>query len=102
MSKGTFTCANIECGKTRERSTHNQRYCDSECCRVATNRRIKEKYHENKVRMGDRDRRCDRCGTKMSMYNMDYTCGPCQQNIFITYNKEIMEYLGVTDGVKKV
>lgn len=52
--------------------------------------------------MGDRDRRCDRCGTKMSMYNMDYTCGPCQQNIFITYNKEIMEYLGVTDGVKKV
>lgn len=92
-------CGNKECGKTFEPSTHNQKYCDAECCRIATNARIKEKYHEERARMKNRDRRCDRCGTKMSMYNTDYTCGPCQQSIFSTYSKDILEYLGVSDRV---
>lgn len=91
----TFVCANPECGKTVVRSTHNQKYCDAECCRVATNARIKAKYHETRDRMRDPDRRCSRCGTAMSRYNLDYECGPCKQSIFSGYNQQILELLGV-------
>ena len=39
-------CHNKECSKDFEAKTHNQKYCTDECCRVATNRRIMEKYYE--------------------------------------------------------
>ena len=42
-------CANTECAKEFDSKTHNQKYCSDECCRVATNRRIMEKYYEKKA-----------------------------------------------------
>lgn len=94
-------CGSPECGKEFQMQTHNQKYCDAECCRIATNARIKEKYHADRARRQDSNRRCNSCGNKMSVYNMDYTCGPCQRGVFSNYTKEILEYLGVTDRTEK-
>jgi hypothetical protein len=41
-------CSNKECSKDFDAKTHNQKYCSDECCRVATNKRIMEKYYEKK------------------------------------------------------
>jgi hypothetical protein len=35
----------IECKNDFEFKTHNQKYCSQQCCRVATNKRIMEKYY---------------------------------------------------------
>jgi hypothetical protein len=39
-------CGNKECAKDFDAKTHNQKYCSDECCRIATNKRIMEKYYE--------------------------------------------------------
>ena len=38
-------CANKECAINFDAKTHNQKYCSDECCRIATNKRIMEKYY---------------------------------------------------------
>ena len=42
-------CANSECKKDFAPKTHNQKYHNDECCRIATNRRIMEKYYDKKA-----------------------------------------------------
>jgi len=42
-------CSREDCGKEFNQKTHNQKYCSDECCRIATNRRIMEKYYEKKA-----------------------------------------------------
>ena len=54
-------CANKECSKEFEPKTHNQKYCTDECCRVATNRRIMEKYYEKKAIRNGAIRQCSKC-----------------------------------------
>jgi len=49
-------CANKECAKDFEPKTHNQKYCTDECCRIATNRRIMEKYYEKKIDITKRNK----------------------------------------------
>ena len=44
-------CAYKECFNEFEAKTHNQKYCSDECCRTATNIKIKERYYENKARL---------------------------------------------------
>ena len=41
-------CAREECGIEFEQKTHNQKYCSDECCRIATNKRIMDKYYKKK------------------------------------------------------
>ena len=41
-------CQNKECSQEFEPKTHNQKYHSDECCRMATNKRIMEKYYEKK------------------------------------------------------
>lgn len=71
-------CANKECQSEFEIKTHNQKYCCDECCRVATNRRIMEKYYEKKaIRNGTVLRKCKKCKTKLSVYHSEDMCSSC-------------------------
>lgn len=64
------------CGVEFEKNTHNQKYCSAECCRLATNKRIMERYYEKKGNRGGRQRTCRKrgCDTKLSRYNDNYYC----------------------------
>ena len=72
-------CANKECLKEFDAKTHNQKYCSDECCRVATNRRIMEKYYEKKAIRNGAPRSC-KCGNKLSRYNTGNLCSMCEKN----------------------
>ena len=43
-------CFNTKCAKEFNAKTHNQKYCSDECCKIATNIKIKEKYLYKKAR----------------------------------------------------
>ena len=70
-------CANKECAKEFEPKTHNQKYCNDECCRVATNRRIMEKYYEKKAIRNGAKRGCAKCNAQLSRYNESNLCSSC-------------------------
>ena len=73
-----FTCARAECDNVFLMGPHNQKYCSNECCKIETNRKVKEKYHERMAIKRGKQRVCS-CGTKLSRYNESNKCGPCQQ-----------------------
>ena len=70
-------CANSECAKEFDSKTHNQKYCTDECCRVATNKRIMEKYYEKKAIKNGATRLCKICKAKLSRYNDSTVCSAC-------------------------
>lgn len=71
-------CARQECGKVFSKTTHNQKYCSNECCRIETNRKIMEKYHERAAIRRGKKRVCVDCGSSLSRYNEGNICGGCQ------------------------
>jgi hypothetical protein len=75
----TETCAYKDCGKSFTKQTHNQKYCSDDCCRTATNLKIKEKYYENKERLRGKKRVCSRrgCSSSLSRYNTKDVCQEC-------------------------
>lgn len=76
-------CSNSKCAKNFKPKTHNQKYCSDECCRVATNRRIMEKYYEKKAIRNGAPRVCKKCKTKLSRYNQNEVCSTCEKKIAI-------------------
>lgn len=72
-------CAHTECGKEFTAKTHNQRYDTDECCRLATNKRIMERYYEKKERRQGGRRVCvtDSCATVLNRYNDSEICALC-------------------------
>lgn len=83
-------CANKECSKDFEPKTHNQKYCTDECCRVATNRRIMEKYYEKKAIRNGASRSCKKCKSQLSRYNETAICASCQKKSDINNRSKIM------------
>lgn len=75
-------CANKECVGEKEFSpkTHNQKYCSDECCRIATNKKIMEKYYEKKAIRSGRKRYCRVCKSPLSRYNTLTICAKCEKN----------------------
>lgn len=73
-------CEYSECESSFEKKTHNQRYCSDECCRLATNKRIMERYYEKKDRRNGASRKCKNtcCGARLSRYNEDDECSLCK------------------------
>ena len=69
-------CANKECAIEFNPKTHNQKYHNDECCRVATNRRIMEKYYEKKAIRNGAVRLC-KCGGQLSRYTEKTVCTMC-------------------------
>jgi hypothetical protein len=72
-------CAYSECGNDFVAKTHNQRYCSDECCRLATNKRIMEKYYQRKERRKGARRVCvsTGCSTALNRYNDSEICAVC-------------------------
>ena len=74
----TVICAREECGAEFTKVTHNQKYCTNECCRIETNRKIMEQYHERNAIKRGKKRACKNCSTSLSRYNPSALCGACQ------------------------
>lgn len=74
----TAECARTECAKEFTKVTHNQKYCTNECCRIETNRKIMEKYHERAAIRRGKKRLCKSCETPLSRYNANEMCGACE------------------------
>ena len=94
MSAGEqAVCAYKECGKLFTKSTHNQKYHDDECCRLATNARIMEKYYERKARRGGAKRICKTagCQTQLSRYNPDKICAECAERAESQSKKNLLD-----------
>jgi hypothetical protein len=83
-------CGNKECAIEFEAKTHNQKYCSDECCRVATNRRIMEKYYEKKAIKNGAFRGCKKCKSRLSRYNQSDYCAMCEKNINIKSKNKLM------------
>lgn len=81
-------CANKECAKEFEPKTHNQKYCNDECCRIATNRRIMEKYYEKKAIRNGAIRVCPNCSIQLSRYNDGILCAACQKRKSLKESKK--------------
>lgn len=75
-------CAYEECENEFVPKTHNQKYCCDECCRTATNIKIKQKYRENKDRLSGKTRICvtKGCNNRLSRYNESKLCSSCESD----------------------
>lgn len=65
------------CGAEFVAATANQVYCSPEHTRRASNDKIIERYHA-KRKAKTQERICPGCGSKLSKYNSDDICSPCQ------------------------
>lgn len=71
-------CDRPGCDEWFTKKTHNQRYHDAECCRLATNSKIMEKYYERRDIKKGIARLCKSCEvTKLSRYNDSQICSAC-------------------------
>jgi hypothetical protein len=73
-------CAYEECNNEFEPKTHNQKYCSDECCRTATNQKLKDAYYEKKARLAGKTRICKTqgCNVVLSRYNEGRICDKCE------------------------
>jgi hypothetical protein len=94
-------CSNKECSKDFEPKTHNQKYCSDECCRVATNRRIMEKYYEKKAIRNGAFRQCSKCKTKLSRYNQGNLCSTCEKKVNVTNRGKLLGMINEVSGTDK-
>jgi len=86
-------CSNKSCAKQFESKTHNQKYCSDECCRIATNKRIMEKYYEKKAIKKGAIRLCKKCKAQLSRYNSDNICSSCNKKTNSKSTKLLKEIL---------
>ena len=89
-------CANTECAKEFDSKTHNQKYCSDECCRVATNKRIMQKYYEKKAIKNGAPRKCKGCPGFLSRYNSELYCSKCIKSKHSKHKKDLM---GIVDDI---
>jgi len=84
------------CGVDFEPTAHNQKFHSPECLRESTNRRVREKYHEDKDRLKGKQRFCKNgCGTVLSRYNSESVCHYCKAEIVKQRKRDFLEALGV-------
>lgn len=88
-----ITCENIGCNIVFIKKTHNQRYHDDECCRLATNAKIMEKYYQRRAQKLGHARYCDKCASKLSKYNSDSTCNSCLRQSETNRNTSVADML---------
>lgn len=86
-------CEREECGEVFLKKTHNQRYHDSECCRLETNKNIMKKYYANRDRKQGKQRWCLKCKTILSRYNDNTICNICQKNRATELNRSVSDIL---------
>jgi hypothetical protein len=86
-------CLNSECNINFNPKTHNQKYCSDECCRVATNKRIMEKYYEKKAIKNGAPRKCKSCPGFLSRYNAEIYCSKCIKSRHAKNKKDLMDII---------
>lgn len=86
-------CSNKDCSVDFDARTHNQKYCSDECCRVATNKRIMEKYYEKKAIKGGASRSCKSCKSQLSRYNQENLCSTCEKSIEVKSRMMMIEII---------
>jgi hypothetical protein len=88
-------CAYAECDNKFEPKTHNQKYCSDECCKIATNLKIKEKYYYKKARSAGVKFRCStkNCNQILSKFTTDLICENCKAKQKAKDRKEILDIL---------
>jgi hypothetical protein len=91
------SCAN--CGVEFTSNKKNQKYCAPACCRLATNKKIMEKYYENKKRLSGCKRYCV-CGQLLSRYNNNNLCFVCTNKQKEHEKENILEV--IQSVVKKI
>lgn len=93
-------CANDGCENEFEKITYNQKYCCDECCREATNAKIKKKYLEKKARLSGKKRICSSrgCKTVLVRYNEDDVCEYCRSKYRKKDLQELWRLIGHDPG----
>jgi hypothetical protein len=87
------------CGEVFESNKKNQKYCAPSCCRLATNKKIMERYYENKKRKSGVKRYCD-CGQLLSRYNDSDICFVCLKKKKENDNSAVIEV--INNVIKKI
>jgi hypothetical protein len=87
------------CGQPFESNKKNQKYCAPACCRLATNKKIMERYYENKKRKSGVKRYCE-CGQLLSRYNDSEICFICLKKQKEKNNNSITEV--INNVIKKI
>lgn len=88
-------CAYDKCNKEFIKTTHNQKYHDNECCRLATSEKAMAKYYEKKSRRGGAKRVCAglSCQTLLSRYNESKFCAKCLEKQERDTNKRLLDLI---------
>lgn len=77
-------CDNPECSKSFVAKVYNALYCSAECRRVITNKKLLEKYYQNKEnKTKKRVCKTSNCLTVLSKYNKENICEQCKKERFI-------------------
>jgi hypothetical protein len=84
-------CDYDACQKEFEPKTHNQKYCSDECCRVATNEKLKKAYYDKKERLQGKKRYCKTCNAKLSRYTEGKFCSSCLSKKDVQERKDLVE-----------
>ena len=89
-------CSNDGCENEFEKTTHNQKYCSDECCREATNLKIKQKNQERKDRLSGKKRICKNrgCETILSRYDEDPVCEYCKSKQVTKNREDLLRIVG--------
>lgn len=77
-------CANEDCINSFVPRTYNSIFCSAECRRVTTNKKLLEKYYENKASK-NKKRVCktSSCSTILSRYNKEDICESCKRERYV-------------------
>ena len=93
-------CSYDECKKEFTPKTHNQKYCSDDCCRIATNQKLKEQYYAKKARLLGQERICKTisCKVLLSRYNEDKICSKCKASKEKAKQNELLEMIRNVTG----
>lgn len=86
-------CARTGCEEVFLPATHNQKYHNSECCRLATNAKIMQRYYANKARLAGTSRHCSSCDSKLSRYNDSDICNSCSLKQKVSSSSQVINML---------
>lgn len=80
----TRICINEDCGKEFIAKVYNAIYCSVDCRKVVTNKKLLEKYYENKKNKTiKRICKTKNCTTVLSRYNKENICEHCKKERYI-------------------
>lgn len=93
-------CAYKKCKNKFEPKTHNQKYCSDECCRIATNEKLRKQYYDRKDRLAGKKRICKTkgCTSELLRYNEGDICTLCIAKKAEKDRQEILEMIRRVSG----